>query len=137
MEAVGSHKLPPNQERAFVAAKVNHALGGICKNAASRAKAVIPALSLALVRPCLGSGSSLGLPRTRQRVTNRPRGATKLELRTWKERLRHGCAAERKRPRVFLLPAAPRWDGAEEVEMEVPSGGTRSSVTSCKKGNLH
>lgn len=47
-----------------------------------------------------------------------------------------GVQRERKRPRgILLLPAAPCWDGAEEVE--VPGDGTRSSVTSCKKGNFH
>lgn len=37
-------------------------------------------------------GPSLVLPSTRQRVTDGPRGDTKLELRTWKERLGDGCA---------------------------------------------
>lgn len=48
-----------------------------------------------------------------------------------------GGQQERKRPRILLLPAAPCWDGAEEMEMEVPSDGTRCSVTNCKKGNIH
>lgn len=102
LEAAGGHKLPPNQKRAFAAAKVNRALGGICKSAASRARAVISALSLALVRPCLGSGSSLGLPSSKQRVTDGPRGATKLELGTWKERLRDGCAGKEKAKGDFI-----------------------------------
>lgn len=94
LEAAGGHKLPPNQKCALEAGKVNHALGGICTGASNRARAVIPALSLALTRPCLGSGSTSGLPNTRQRVTE---GPTKLEFGIWKERLRDGCAVGEKK----------------------------------------
>lgn len=72
----GGHKLPPNQKCLFAAVKVNLPLGGFCKNAASRTRSVIPALSLALVRQCLGSESSLRVPCTRQRMTDRYRGTT-------------------------------------------------------------
>lgn len=49
-----------------------------------------------------------------------------------------GVQWERKRPTgILLLPAAPCWGDVEDMEMEVPSDGTRSSVTSCKKGNVY
>jgi len=108
--------------------------GGILKSAANRASTEIPALSLALARLCLGRTSSFGLPSTRQSVTDGPRGATMLELGTWKERPRD--AESEKKTKGFFIAACSsllRCCG----EMEMSSDGTRSSVTSCKKGNFH